>query len=52
MMNLLSSWALNMVVASMSMDGQKALEFHKKYLNLCSEDKTKVLRVWNEMKAS
>ncbi len=32
--SLLSFWASNM-----SVKGQKALGFHQKYLNLCSEDK-------------
>ncbi len=35
---LLPFWALNTVVALLSMQGQKALRFHQKYLNLCSED--------------
>ncbi len=35
MMFLLSFWVLNMSVALLSM---KALGFHQKYLNLCSED--------------
>ncbi len=30
--------ALNMLVVLLSMEGQKALKFHQKYLNLCSED--------------
>ncbi len=34
------------------MQGQKALRFHKKYLNLCSEDERKVLQVWNDMRMS
>ncbi len=33
MMWLLDFWALNMVVAFLSMQGQKALGFHQKYLN-------------------
>ncbi len=37
-MSLLPFWALNISVALLSMQGQKALEFHQKYLNLCSED--------------
>ncbi len=37
-MSLLPFWALNMSVALMSMQGQKALRFHQKYLNLCSKD--------------
>ncbi len=38
MMSLLAFWALNVVVVLLSMEGQKALGFHKKYLNLSSED--------------
>ncbi len=37
-MPLLPFWALNVVVALLSMEDQKALGFHQKYLNLCSED--------------
>ncbi len=37
-MSLLCSWALNVVDPLLSMQGQKALGFHKKYLNLYSED--------------
>ncbi len=37
MMFLLHLWVLNVVVALLPMKGQKALEFHQKYLNLCSE---------------
>ncbi len=37
-MSLLPFWALNVSVALLSMQGQKALEFHQKYLNLCSKD--------------
>ncbi len=37
-MSLLHFWALNASVALLSMQGQKALGFHQKYLNLCSED--------------
>ncbi len=37
-MSLPPFWALNMVVALLSMQGQKALRFHKKYLHLCSEN--------------
>ncbi len=37
-MSLLPFWALNVVVPLLSMQGQKALGFHLKYLNLCSED--------------
>ncbi len=38
LMSLLCFWALNVSVALLSMQGQKALGFHQKYLNLCSED--------------
>ncbi len=38
MMSLQPFRALNVVVALLSMQGQKALGFHQKYLNLCSED--------------
>ncbi len=43
--------ALNVVVALLSMQGQKALGFHQKYLNLCSEDERRwqVLRVWTRV---
>ncbi len=37
-------WALNLVVALLSMQpmqGQRALRFHKQYLNMCSEDERK-----------
>ncbi len=37
-MSLLCFWALNMSVALVSMEGQKALGFHQIFLNLCSED--------------
>ncbi len=37
-MSLLPFWALNMVVALLSMQGQKSLGFHQKHLNLCSKD--------------
>ncbi len=35
---VLPFWALNVSVAVLSIQGQKALGFHQKYLNLCSED--------------
>ncbi len=38
MMSLLSFWALNVSVALLSIQGQKALRFPQKYLHLCSED--------------
>ncbi len=37
-MSLLPFWVLNVVLALLSMEGQKALGFHQKYLNLCSKD--------------
>ncbi len=43
-MFLLSFWALNVVVALLDMQGQKALGFHKKYLNLCSEEEWRSYR--------
>ncbi len=38
MMSLLDFWALNASVVLLPMEGQKALGFHREYLNLCSED--------------
>ncbi len=35
LMSLLPFWALNVSVAVLSMQGQKAPGFHQKYLNLC-----------------
>ncbi len=37
-MSLLPSCALTVVVPLHSMEGQKALRFHQKYLNLCSDE--------------
>jgi len=37
-MSSLPFWALKVVIAFWSKGGQKALGFHKKYLNLCSVD--------------
>ncbi len=37
-MSLLPFLSLNVSIALLSMQGQKALRFHQKYLNLCSED--------------
>ncbi len=37
-------WALNLSVALLSMAGQKALRFHRNYLNLCSEDERRSYR--------
>ncbi len=44
MMYLLPFWALNVVVPLLSMQGQKALGFHQKYLNLCSKDTGRAYR--------
>ncbi len=38
MMSLLPFWALNVSVVLLSMQGQKALRCHQKYLNLYSEN--------------
>ncbi len=38
MMSLMPFWALTESVALLSMEGQKTLRFHQKYLNLCFED--------------
>ncbi len=35
------AFALIVLVPLLSMEGQRALRFHQKYLNLCSEDKRK-----------
>ncbi len=43
---------MNVVVLLLSMHSQKALGFHQKYINLCSEDERQVLQVWNDMKGS
>ncbi len=43
---------LNVVVALLFLQSQKALRFHQKYLNLCSEDERKSLWVWNDMRVS
>ncbi len=37
-MSLLRFCALIVVIALLSMEGQRALRFRQKYLNLCSED--------------
>ncbi len=50
MMSLLPFWALKVVVALLSMQGQKALRFHQKCLNLCSEDERRSYRF--DMKVS
>ncbi len=36
--NRLRLWALIVLVSLLSIEGQRALRFHQKYLNLCSED--------------
>ncbi len=50
MMSIVLFWALIMVVPLLSMEGQKALRFHQKYLNLCSEDECEGLMglQWHE----
>ncbi len=40
-MSLLHCWVLNVVDSLLSMEGQKALGFHQKYLDLCFEDEQK-----------
>ncbi len=40
-MSFLLFWALHMIVALLYMQGQKTLGFHRKYLNLCFENKQK-----------
>ncbi len=53
MMSLLPFWALNIVVALLLMEGQRALRFPQKYLNFCSEDEQGlVLQVWNDTRVS
>ncbi len=37
-------WTLIVVVPLLSMEGQKALGFHQKYLNVCSEDERRSYR--------
>ncbi len=49
-MSLLSFWALNVVVALLSMQGQKALGFDQKIFSFVFLRSTKVLRVWNNMR--
>ncbi len=44
MMSILHFFALTMVVHLLSMEGQKALGFLQKYLNLCSEDERRSYR--------
>ncbi len=46
-MFLLPFWALKVAAALLSMQGQKALRFHQKYLNLCVEDERSL--VFNQM---
>ncbi len=43
-MSLLLFWALNFSVVLLSMQSQKSLWFHQKYLNLCSEDEWRSYR--------
>ncbi len=51
-MSLLRLWTLIIANTMQSIEGQRALRIHQNYLNLCSEDEQKSLRVWNDMKAS
>ncbi len=48
-MSLLPFWALRVVVALLSMEGQKALRFHQKFV---FQRWTKPLQVWNDMRVS
>ncbi len=43
-MPLLPFWALSVVVVLLSMEDQRALGFHQKYLHLCSDDKWRSYR--------
>ncbi len=45
MMSLLPFWALSMSVALLSMEVQRALRFHQKYFNLCSEEEWRSYRI-------
>ncbi len=45
-MTLLHFWALNVVVPLLSIEGQKALWFHQKYLSLCSENERRFGTTW------
>ncbi len=51
-MSLLPFWALNVSVVLLSMEGQNAVGFHQKYLNLCSKEEIRSLQVWNDMRVS
>ncbi len=44
MISLLPFWALNVSVVLLSVQGQKALRFHQKYLNLFSKDEWKIMK--------
>ncbi len=46
-MSLQPFWASNVVVTLLSMEGQKTLGFHQKYLNLCLTGVCKDIRVSN-----
>ncbi len=50
--NVLST--LNVVGPLLSMEGQKSVRFHQKYMNFCFtvESQMKVLRVCNNMRVS
>ncbi len=45
MMSLLHFWTFNVSVALLSMQGQKALRFNQKYLNLCSDEERRSYRL-------
>ncbi len=45
MMSLLPFWALNVSVVFLSMQGQKALRFHQKYVNLMNEEELRSYRL-------
>ncbi len=45
-------WALNVLVALLSKQGQKALGFHQKYFHLCSKDERRSFVFWTDMRVS
>ncbi len=47
-MSLLHFYAINILVMLLSMQGQKALKFHQKYLNLCSKFQGLTGLEWHE----
>ncbi len=50
MMSFLPFWALNVVVALLSMEGQRALGFYQTFLNLIMLNEG--LTVWNDMRVN